>query len=100
MFKHVVMWNLMEETGGASKGENRKRMQEMLESLPAKIDEIREYEIGLNIGNSAAAFDIVLISGFNNLEDFETYRQHPDHLKVVEFIRSIQSEVKVVDYET
>lgn len=100
MFKHIVMWELMETANGASKMENRKQMKEILESLPEKIDEIREYEVGLNNGNSASAFDIVLISGFENLEDFETYRQHPEHLKVVEFIRQVQSQARVVDYET
>ncbi|MBS1271628.1 MAG: hypothetical protein MAGBODY4_00760 [Candidatus Marinimicrobia bacterium] len=100
MFKHVVMWKLIKEAFGKSKDANTKEMKRILETLPDKIDEIQEYEVGINIGNSAAAFDVVLISAFDNVKDFNTYQQHPEHQKVVDFIRQIQSEAKVVDYET
>jgi len=100
MFKHVVMWKLMKEAFGKPKEQNAKEMKRILETLPGKIPEIKEYEIGINVGNSSAAFDVVLISGFQNVDDYNTYQQHPEHQKVVEFIRSIQEQSRVVDYQT
>ncbi len=100
MFKHIVMWNLMEEANGAQKVHNAKEMKKRLMNLPNIIEEIQEYEVGINQGKSAAGMDVVLISGFKDADDFDTYRKHPEHQKVVEFIRSVQSEARVVDYST
>ncbi len=99
MFRHVVMWELLKEAGGKSKQENAGEMKRRLESLPTVIPQIQDYEVGINIGESAAAMDIVLISTFRNTEDFETYRQHPAHQEILEFIRSVQSMARVVDYQ-
>lgn len=98
MFKHVVMWQLQDEAGGALKSENLHRMKDLLEGLPHKIDFIEVYEVGLNLSDSSAAYDIVLISGFEDEASFQEYRAHPEHQKVVEFIRSVQEKVHVVDY--
>jgi len=40
-----------------------------------------------------------LYSKFNTKEDLKAYAIHPEHLKVVEFIKSVALESKVVDYE-
>ncbi len=100
MFKHVVMWKLMEKIGDQDKSDLAAQMKERLEALPGQIDEIAEYEVGINIGESSAAFDIVLISGFDKVDDFNVYRKHPAHQRVVEFIRTVQSEARVVDYHS
>jgi len=99
MFKHVVMWELMEKAEGQTKEENARELKRRLEALPNVISEIKQYEIGINAGQSSAAMDVVLISGFDTVEDFETYRQHPAHREVVDFIGAIRSMARVVDYE-
>jgi len=98
MFKHIVMWELMEQAGGKSKQENARELKERLDALPAVIPEIKQYEVGINAGQSSAAMDVVLIAGFDSTEDFETYRQHPAHREVVDFIGSVRSMARVVDY--
>jgi len=100
MFKHIVMWRLLEGMGNQSKQDLAEQMKERLDSLPAKIDEIQEYEVGINIGESSAAFDIVLISGFSDVDEFNAYRKHPAHQRVVDFIQTVQTEARVVDYLT
>ncbi len=42
---------------------------------------------------------VVLCSEFENLEDLNLYQNHPDHLKVGEFINKIKEERIVTDYE-
>jgi hypothetical protein len=74
-------------------------MKERLESLPQAIPQIRHFEIGLNVNPSERAMDIVLYSEFDSREDLNTYSAHQAHQEVVVFIRSITSEVRVVDYE-
>ncbi len=98
MFKHIVMWKLRDEADGATRSENANRMKALLERLPEKIDFIQQYEVGLNLSGSSVAYDIVLISGFEDEASFQEYRSHPEHQKILEFIQTVQAEVHLVDY--
>ena len=95
--KHIVMWKLKEQAEGKSKQENAVLMKQMLESLKDKIPEIVSLEIGIEIGNSAN-YDIVLISEFENKEDLQKYMNHPEHVKVSEFVSKVKEERKAVDF--
>jgi len=99
MMKHIVMWRLKDFTNGANKEENAKKLKSLLESLKAKISEIRRIEVGINVNPSNAAFDVVLYSEFDSLSDLEAYQKHPEHLKIVSFVNRVRSERGVVDYE-
>ncbi|MDZ7721339.1 MAG: Dabb family protein [candidate division KSB1 bacterium] len=95
MIKHVVMWTIKD----SSRTDNINKVQEKLEALPALIKEIRDYEIGVNIAESPAAFDIVLISSFETESDFKVYRDHPEHIKVKDFINTVRDQAVVVDFQ-
>ena len=98
MFKHIVMWKLLEEAAGESAVENAKLIKSALEKLPALIPQISNYEIGVNISFLEASYDLVLYSDFRNKEDFENYRDHSEHKKVVELVRERTIKMHVVDY--
>ncbi len=95
MIAHVVFFRLKKD----NKEENRERMIKDLKSLPAKIDTIVEYEVGANLSTSDKSSDICLYSKFNNEQDLEGYRIHPEHQKLLEFILAVTEEIRVVDYE-
>ncbi|MBL4930454.1 Dabb family protein [Clostridium paridis] len=99
MIKHIVMWKLQEFAEGKSKEENAKVIKEGLESLINKIDTLKAIEVGININETAQAFDIVLYSEFDTVEGLDVYQNHPEHLKVAGFVRSVVSERVVADYE-
>jgi len=99
MLKHVVMWTLKKEAHGKNKEENLTTMYDKLMALPAIIEEIREYEVGVNKSERSSAFDIVLVSAFENETDLETYRTHPQHLDVADFIKEVTKKTAVVDYD-
>ncbi len=99
MIKHIVMWRLHDQAEGADKSENAARLREMLRKLPERIPEIRRFEVGLNIDESEAAADVVLYSEFESLETLRRYQQHPEHQKVVQFLKKIRSEKRVADYQ-
>jgi len=100
MIKHVVMWKLKEEAGGHSSSQNAQELKRRLEVLPASISCIRFLEVGLNFAEGEAAWDVVLISGFDTREDLEVYRVHPDHVSVARFVGEISVDRRVVDFET
>jgi len=100
MIKHIVMWKLKESGEGASKAENARKIQRILEALPAAIPEVARVEVGQNFAEGEAAFDVVLYSEFESREALETYRVHADHVKAAAFIQEVTEERHVVDYET
>jgi len=94
MIVHIVIFKFHDE----NRESNLQRAKEMLEALPQKIDLIVSMEVGVNFDKSERAFDLSLYSKFKTKEDLAAYAPHPEHLKVVEFIKSVASESKVVDY--
>lgn len=99
LIKHIVMWKLKEVAEGKSKLENANIIKMSLEDLQNKIDQINMIEVGVNINNSKQAYDVVLYSEFENIEDLNLYQNHPEHLKVGEFINKVKDERVVADYE-
>lgn len=72
--------------------------KQKLESLKEKIDGLINITVGLNSIESPRAADMVLICTFKNKNDLEIYRDHPEHLKVVDIIKSHCDRSTVVDY--
>lgn len=99
MIKHIVMWKLKEFADGKEKQENAKIIKTGLESLQEKINELKFIEAGININNSPQAYDVVLYSQFENMDDLNIYQNHPEHIKVAEFVKKVVNERVVVDYE-
>lgn len=99
MIKHIVMWKLQDEVQGKTKAENAKIIKESLEGLKDKVETLINIEVGINLNKSEQAYDVVLYSTFNSLEDLEKYQKHPEHLKVATFVRSVVKSRVVVDYE-
>lgn len=83
---------------GKSKAENMESMKEKLMALEGKIPQIRYIEVGLNVNPTDAAYDVVLISHFDNEDDLAIYAKHPEHVKVGDFIGKVREERVVVDY--
>lgn len=99
MIKHIVMWKLKDEAEGNSKAENAKIIKNSLEDLKGKINEIVNIEVGIDVNKSEQAYDVVLYSIFNSLEDLDSYQKNPDHVKASSFVKKVASSRVVVDYE-
>lgn len=99
MVRHVVCWKLKDEVNGRSKLQNALEAKMMLEGLREVIDEIRFISVGINApGTPEGNWDMILESEFTTLRDLETYATHPEHLKVVDFIKQITEARICVDY--
>lgn len=94
MIVHIVMFKFKEE----NKVENIENVQRRLNKLVEKIDVLESMEVGINFNGSERAFDLSLYSTFNTKENLKTYAVHEEHLKVVELIKQVTIESKVVDY--
>jgi len=95
MIVHIVFFKFNDE----SKTTNIQKVKTLLEALVEKIEPLKSMEVGVNFTESPRAFDMSLYSTFETKEGLKTYATHEEHLKVLEFIKSVVSETKVVDYE-
>ena len=100
MIRHIVMWKFSDMANGKTREENIKIIKEDLEALFGVIPQIRSLEVGININTeSPTAFDAVLNSTFDSMEDLEAYRSDPRHRKAAEYNKSCRTGRAVVDYE-
>lgn len=98
MIKHIVMFRLKEKAEGRDREGNVMALKAMLEALPARIEEIKFFEVGLNFSQAAVACDLVLVSEFESKEALVSYQKHPEHLLVADFVGRACESRFVVDY--
>ena len=94
MVKHIVMFDFKEE----NRAENLERAKEMLEALIGTVPTLKSMEVGINFSQEERAMNLSLYSEFDDKDSLEAYAVHPEHLKVVDFIKSVASASKVSDY--
>lgn len=78
---------------------NARKLKKMLEDLIEHIPELKSMEVGINISTRPTAYDLILISEFKSEDDLDTYRVHPKHQEVIEFVKKVSKTSAVVDYE-
>lgn len=94
MVVHIVMFKFKEH----NKQENILVVKSKLEALVSQIPTLLTMEVGIDFNKSDRAFDLSLYSTFDTKDDMRTYAIHPSHLEVLEFIKSVTMESRVVDY--
>jgi len=94
MVVHIVMFKFKDE----NKEENLKLVKKQLENLVNEIEPLQSMEVGIDFNKSERAMDLSLYSTFADEAGLKTYATHPAHLKVVELIKKLTLESKVVDY--
>lgn len=94
MVKHIVFFKLS-EVGIAHKSE----IIAKLKNLTNEVGCIKDLEVGENFAQEERAFDLALTVIVEDKEKLEEYAKDPKHLLVVEFLKSLQTQTKVVDYE-
>ena len=93
MIKHIVMWKFKE-----NQEETMNQFLQGLNRLKDIIPEIKYMETGINI-NPNNEYDAILISEFETMEALETYKNHPEHIKVSELCKSIRIDRQAIDYQ-
>jgi len=94
MIRHIVMFDFKKE----NKKENIQKAKEMLENLINTIPTLKSMEVGINFSSEGRAMDLSIITSFEDKAGLEEYAIHSEHLKVVEFIKTVVNSSKVSDY--
>jgi len=94
MVVHIVLFEFKDE----NKKANMIQAKQMLENLMGAVPSLKSIDVGMNFSEEERAMDLSIITAFENKEDLEAYAVHPEHLKVVDFIKTVVVYSKVVDY--
>jgi heme-degrading monooxygenase HmoA len=95
MLTHIVMWKYR---GDVAQGAREEHVAQ-LRSLANLIPEIESFVVGFDMLRLPRSYDMGLVSVFRDRAALEVYTEHPDHLKVVSYGRSISEHVASVDFE-
>ncbi len=96
-FRHVVMFKWEDHVDA----DHVDRVRSGLSALPTEIDVIRNYVHGSDVGVSEGNYDYVVVADFDNVNDFRTYRDHPQHVLLIEeLIKGNVASRASVQYQT
>ena len=98
MIRHIVMFKIKEFGAASDKLKAAEELKAELLAMKTKIPVIREFEIGINVTDDHSAYDVVINSSFDNLDDLESYRIHPDHQAFIAFNKNYSIRKALVDY--
>jgi hypothetical protein len=68
-------------------------------SMRGNVESLQDIEVGIDFSRSPRSYDLALVTTFDSKEDLEAYRIDPYHRKIVEWLKEVGAETKVVDYE-
>ena len=92
MITHIVLWKLKQR-------EDLPAVRAELESLAQRVPGIQRLVVGLPDNPDGPMADISLYTEFATWDDLNAYKVHPEHLKVVDFLKTRVAERHVSDYE-
>jgi hypothetical protein len=99
MVRHIVMFKLKEFASPDEKQAKMSEIKNALESLADKIDILRFIQVDFNI-NPLEAWDLILTTELDSLDDIRTYANHPEHVAVSkDIIAPVKADRACIDYE-
>ena len=80
MLRHIVLLELRPETPLSTIDE----IVQALRELPAKIEQIRSFEVTVDIGLAEGNATLGIVAGFDDADAWREYGPHPEHQAVVQ----------------
>lgn len=76
-FTHIVTFKWSDESFDAVP------VAEALRAVVGTVDGVQSYTVGPDIGLSPGAFDFAVVGVFDDRDSFSTYRDHPEHQRII-----------------
>lgn len=80
MLRHVVSLRLDDEVSP----ETVELIATELRALPDRVESIRTYTVGVDLGLATDNAQISVIAEFDDEAGFASYRDHPDHVSLID----------------
>ncbi len=95
MLRHIVMMKFKDRERVKEISE---KVKKMLDDLVPVVDDLKRMEVGINVNTKPAAYDLVLTADFDDEAGLNAYRAHPDHVKILDYMKDVVDKTTVVDY--
>lgn len=92
------MWKLAAEDA-AERTAQAAEVARRLNALNGVVPQVLSLSAGANVAYPDANWDVTLVADFASLSALEEYQNHPAHLEVVGFVRSVVASRVAVDFE-
>ena len=95
MIDHLVLFT-------ANSGASREDLEDLVSSLRGlkeKVPGVVELSAGENFSERSRGYTHGLFARFESAEGLKRYREHPEHLAVLEKLDRLTTDLTVVDYE-
>lgn len=94
--QHVVLFRFHEGTDPSAADD----LASALRRLPSLIPQIATYAVGPDLGITDGSWDFAVSARFASVDDFHTYRLHPEHQAVItDLVQPITAERHSVQFE-
>lgn len=95
--RHVVMFKIDASTA-SERTERAATLAAALEALPPHIKQIRSLSVGVNSLDLPGNWDLLLTVDVADESALDEYRDHPEHVKVMQLIAQTVAERCAVDF--
>ncbi|HEX3083146.1 MAG TPA: Dabb family protein [Pyrinomonadaceae bacterium] len=95
MVIHIVAWKYRADVSE----EAREKHQAMLKALRNVVPGIEDFAVGFDFLRAHNSYDTGLFARFQDRSVLDAYTVHPEHVKVVEYGRTIAETMSKVDFE-
>lgn len=92
---HIVSWKYRADVPE----EAREKHRAMLKALRNIVPGIEDFAVGLDFLRAHNSYDTGLFARFQDRSVLDAYTVHPEHVKVVEYGRTIAETMSKVDFE-
>lgn len=96
MIRHIVFFKMNKTAGDVETQELAEDLKALKSATGALM---KECVAAFDVVHAENSYDLALNSLFDNLDDLEKYRVHPEHVKVVQKIKKLCSSTAKIDYE-
>lgn len=99
MLRHIVWWTFKPEAEGRTGAENAADMKQKCEALMGKIPSLKSIELSLEFESTTTQpIQLILNSTHEDMAGLKAYAEHPEHLPVVAFGKSVTASRQAIDY--
>ena len=96
MIRHIVAWNLI-ATDPAERTTAFEQLKANIEGLVGVVPGLNSAVVSRDVGTTSGNWDAVLISEHDDEEALAVYQQHPEHVVVAGFTRSVTKDRVCID---
>jgi hypothetical protein len=97
MLTHIVIWKYREDVPEEMREEHRNKLRRLPGIMP-EVD-IKSFNVGADILHLERSYHTGLVGIYADRAALQAYTDHPEHVEVAKFSRTISAHIASVDFE-